>query len=232
MNSAELRKKALGKVKIKNLTFQVILSYLLVAASMLTADLTSNAAVNLLLLFVATLAASLFGFSGRIRVSVSGWRQGKAEYGDYFSRTASMRSLCAAVPNAALLTVFRKFVLDVETVYESLLIFAVLLVLYVFVSYGAYSLMLNPEKKIGEAYRDGLTVAARNLGQIVAHMAVLHWWTFAVSGGILWACKAGGMKNMAVASVLFFVVLMLRWAVGSFNNLAEAGLARELLKEK
>ena len=231
MNNADLRKKALSKVKIKNLTFQVVLSYLLVAASMLTADLTGNALLNLLLLFAAAFAASLFGFSGRIRVSVSGWRQGKAEYRDFFCRTAPVRDFCGAIPYAVLLVLFRYFVIGAETIYEGMLVFALLLVLYMFACYGAYSLVLQPAKSIGEAYREGLAMAARNLGRIAGHMAVLHWWTFAVCGGIFWACKAGKMNDMAIASVLFFCVLMLRWAIGSFNNLAEAGLARKLFEE-
>ena len=91
---------------------------------------------------------------------------------------------------------------------------------------GKTSLMLALAR---EAAARGLQVGMKHFGQILEMEIRLYWWHAAVIAGTVLLCGACGAGGLATGLILLTEGAVLRYLVGSYNALAEAGLFRTLL---
>ena len=85
------------------------------------------------------------------------------------------------------------------------------------------------EGNLPQAAARGLQVGMKHFGQILEMEIRLYWWHAAVIAGTVLLCGACGAGGLATGLILLTEGAVLRYLVGSYNALAEAGLFRTLL---
>ena len=230
MTNGEICKKAFSKVKVKRLTAMSVISYAMAAAALLGMDLTGTAALDLLIGLILGTAVCLGAFCGMNRVSMTAWRSGKAEYADFFQGYTPRgigRSLLPALIGGMMLTLVRRLVLG-SSGYLALVTVAVLCVVRMLAGCALYAMELSQESGY-RAAAQGLQLGIKHFGQILAMEIRLYWWHAGVIAGTLLLCSASGTGGLATGLIVLTEGAVLRYLVGSYNALAEAGLFRTLM---
>lgn len=235
MDNKELRGKALGRIKERNFSFVSATAYFLAALTLLAGDITGIYALDIAITFVFGFVMAQFSAAGYVRVAMGMWRQGKGGFKALAAGFTSIRVFArTALPCAAyalLLTVFRHVVLG-RAWYVSLIAGAAVFIGHIFVSYALYGCELKSDKPALSACTEGVKVAARGLGRILEMKLNNYWWIALIIAFTIYVSFVGGQQGFIVALITFLVGLVLRWMVGAYIALAEAGLARTLFKQE
>ena len=230
MTNGEICKKAFSKVKVKHLTAMSVISYGMAAVSLLGRDWTGSGALDLLIGLALGTAVCLGAFCGMNRVSMTAWRSGKAEYAEFFGGYTPggfARCILPAVIGGMMLTLMRRFVLG-GSWWLALITAAVLCVARILAGCAMYGMNVL-EGNLPQAAARGLQVGMKHFGQILEMEIRLYWWHAAVIAGTVLLCGACGAGGLATGLILLTEGAVLRYLVGSYNALAEAGLFRTLL---
>jgi hypothetical protein len=244
MTNADIRKKALSKVKVKNLTLMAVLSGLLIWISQFASGLTGAAPTDAVLAAGTALLVSLVFPGGLAQAAMTAWRQNEARFSTFFSCFFRPRFLLGGLVlglAAALCRVLLSLLLT-DAVLARLdplpghglwvfFIGAALLVPLFFVWLFLYfALALQPEENIFAALGRGLSVALKNLGRILLMELSILWWVALAWIGAVAVSMLSGLGGAALNAVASLVALMLAWMIGSYVCLVNAGLAREIFK--
>ncbi len=244
MSNADIRKKALAKVKVKNLTIMAVISGLLIWISQFTWGLTGDGPVDAAIAGGAALLVSLVFPAGLLKAAMTAWRQGEARFSTFFACFFRPRPLLGALTLgfvAGLCRVLLSLLLT-DAVFARLdplpghglwvfLVGAALLLPLFFVWLFLYfALALQPEAGLFAALGRGLSVAFKNLGRILGMELSILWWVALVWIGAVVISMLSGLGGAALNAVASLVALMLTWMIGSYVCLANAGLAREIFK--
>jgi hypothetical protein len=244
MNNADIRKKALSKVKVKNLTLLAVISYLFYWLSQFASGVTGNFATDAAIGAGVALLFSLFFPAGLARASMSAWRQGEARFVMLFEYLFRPRLLVRGLVLGLAAAAFRlvmAFLFAGDTLARidalpgnGLWLLAVgvvavipLLFLWIFLY---FALELQPEAGLGAALAHGLSVAAKNLGRILLMEFSLLWWVALIWLGALVVSMLSELAGAALNAVTSLVAAALTWMIGAYVCLANAGLAREIYK--
>lgn len=230
MNNAELRTKALAKVKDKNFSVLSAVAFVFPAATMFFGDITGILAVDMLIMFIVSLAAGLAGGAGYCRVSMGMWRMVKGGFPELFSfyksRDGLKRGALPAFTYAVMLMVFRYGVLG-GVWYAAVISGIVCIALHIAASWGAYVIEIEEKNCPVKAFLNGVKLAVKNIGRIMEMKIYLYWWMAAVVAIAIVLCNGRELPGVMTGLIVFLLGFAFRWMIGAFIALAEAGLARE-----
>lgn len=244
MTNADIRKKALSKVKVKNLTIMAVLSGLLIWISQFVGGLTGDVPTDAVIAGGAALFVSLVFPAGLTQAAMTAWRQNEARFSTFFACFFRPRLMLGGLVlglAAGLCRILLSLLLT-DAVFARLdplpghglwvfLVGAVLLVPLFFVWLFLYfALALQPEAGLLAALGRGLSVALKNLGRILGMELSILWWVALVWIGAVVISMLSGLGGAALNAVASLVALVLAWMIGAYVCLVNAGLAREIFK--
>ena len=239
MTNAEIRKKALSKVKVKNLTFLAVLSYAFHFFAQFARSVTGDRLTDALIVAGAGLFLSLAVPAGLVRISMTAWRQNEAKFGAYFAYfyrpRLLLRGFALGVAGAAGETGI--YLLSMGVVEASISPWLAVPAIVVLVPAGFawlflyFALELQPDMGLFPALGQGFRVIFSNLGRILRMEFSLLWWVVLVYLAALAISMASGLGGAALNAVTSLVALLLTWLIGSHVCLGNAGLAREIFKD-
>lgn len=238
MTNAEIRRKALSKVKVKNLTTLAFLSAVALWLAQLTRGIGANPLSDAAIQAGAAVVVSLLFPAGLTRVSMGAWRQNEAKFSAFFSflyrPRLFLRGLLLGLVAGAwrlgfslLLTgpaLARILSLPGRGIWLLPLAAAVLaplLFLWIFLYFAL---------ELGSGFRLGLRTAFQNLGRILEMELSLLWWVALVYAAAVAISLSAGLGGAALNAVCALVGISLTWMIGAYVCLANAGLAREIHK--
>ena len=244
MTNAEIRKKALSKIKVKNLTFLAVIAYVLSWFSQFARGVTGDFFTDTALGAGVALVLSLIFPAGLSRVSMSAWRQSEARFVSLFEYLFRPRLVLRGLALGLVAIVYRIVMALITTdavlaridalpgnglwlLPVGVLALVPLLFLWIFLY---FALELQPEAALGVALARGFAGAIRNLGRILLMELSLLWWVALIWIGALAIAIFSGLTGAALNAVISLVALVLTWMIGSYVCLANAGLAREIFK--
>lgn len=244
MTNAEIRAKALSKVKVKNLTFLAVIAYVLSWFSQFARGVTGAFFTDAVLGAGVALVLALIFPAGLARASMSAWRQGEARFASLFEPLYRprllVRGLALGLAAAAYRLLMSFLVTDAVLARIDALpgnglwllavgVLALVPLLFVWI-FLSFALELQPEAALGAALARGFSVTIQNLGRILLMELALLWWVALVWIGALAIAIFSGLTGAALNAVTTLVALVLTWMIGSYVCLANAGLAREIMK--
>lgn len=245
MTNADIRKKALSKVKVKNLTLLAVLSYVFSWLSQFALGLTGDPYADAAVAAGVALVLSLIFPAGLVRASMSAWRKGEARFGDLFAYlyrprlllrglalglTAAACRFCLAMllTDAALARLDALPGHGLWLLVAGVVVLVPLLFAWIFL-YFAFE--LQPEGTLFAALVRGIAVVFQNLGRILLMELSLLWWVALAWLAANAISMLSGLGGAALNAVISLVSLALTWMIGAYVCLGSAGLARELFKE-
>lgn len=244
MTNPEIRKKALSKVRVRHLTFLVVISYALLWLSRLTRGLTGNALMDAAIGGGVALVLSLIAPAGLARASMTAWRHGEAKFAPFFGSFYRPRLFLRGVALGLVVALYRfclSFLLT-EKVFTSLSslpgqglwifpIAFVVLVPFLFAWLFLYfASELMPDVRFGAVLARGVSVIVHNIGRILKMELALLWWIALALFATVAISMLSGLVSPTLDVVMLLVSLTLTWMIGAYVCLANAGLARELFK--
>ena len=230
MNNSEIRVKALAKAKDYNFSLSSAFTYFLMGVALLAGDVTGIPAADAAISAVIAVIVGLICGPGYVHLGMEAWRHGKKNFSGLFYGFKNIgRALIPGLCYAAMLLVFRFLVLG-SAWYVALAAGVVCVALNLIATWAAYGTEINEDMPAIKAALEGVVAMAKNIGRVAEMRGYLYWWIAAVMGGVLWICEASGLYSILTALVVFLVGLVCRWMVGAFVALAEAGLARNIMK--
>lgn len=228
----KFEKKALTKVKVKNLTMIVVISFLINWTAQFFNDLTGNRVLDTAIYLAVAFLFSLMTSAGLARVALTAWRHGEAKFGEYFAylRDPKLFLRGAALGGIAALIKIANLLVSTSSLWgKALSIVISLCSLLLYFLY--FAIEMYPDLKLGLAIRRGLSEVVPNIGRIVLMELATFWWIFLVLIiALAIAMLASGLSGIALKVVLSLVMLVLTWLIGAYACLVNAGLARELFK--
>ncbi len=245
MMNAEVRKKALTKVKVKNLTFLAVLSYVFYWLSQFARGATGDVLRDALIGAGTALVLSLFFPAGLARASMTAWRQNEARFSTYFASFYRPRALVRALALGVVAAVFR-FCLSYLLTDAVLLRFdalpghglwllAIAVILFVPLLFAwfflYFALELQPEIGLGKALARGMRVIVQNGVRILTMEFVILWWVVLAYAAAVVISIASGLGGAVLNAVTSLIALVLTWMIGAYVCLVNAGLAREIFKD-
>lgn len=239
MTNADIRKKALAKVKVKNLTFLAVLSYALHFFAQFARGVTGAALPDALIVAGAGLVLSLAVPAGLVRASMTAWRQNEAKFGTYFGSFFRPRLLPRglALGAAGAAVEFGAYFLLLGVLGGRVSLWLAVPVIALLVPAGFawlflyFALELQPDAHLLPALRRGIRVILKNLGRILLMELSLLWWVALTYLAALAIALASGLRGAALNAVTSLVALVLTWLIGAYVCLGNAGLAREIFKD-
>lgn len=235
MSNAELRAKALSKIKDKNFSLVSVFTYTLAALTLLAGDITGIPAVDVLISLAAGFIASIFCAAGHIRVAMGIWRQGKGGFRDMAGCITDMNTLrrhaLPCVVYSAALVIFRHVTLSGDIVI-AIISGIIAFMLHILACYGCYAVELTPDLPPLAAFGEGVGAALRSIGRILEMKFITGWWIAAIIAFTLYIFSISNLTPAIMGLIMFLILLIIRWMIGSFIALAEAGLARKILSNE
>ncbi len=230
MDNAELRVKALAKVKDKNFPVLSAVAYAIGAATLLFADVTGIMALDIVIALILGSATGLIACSGYAKVGMDMWRHKKGDFPELFSCYKSLEALkrgaLPAATYAAMLVVLRYGVLS-GVWYAALISGVICIMLQLMAFWGAYMTEMEEQECPVKTYVKGIRLAWKNIVSIIGMKVYLYWWMAAIIGIAVWLSVSKGLPPVMTGLIVFLLGFVLRWMIGAFIALAEAGLARE-----
>jgi len=234
VNNAELRIKALAKVKDKNFSVLSSVAYAIAAVSLLLGDITGILAIDALIMLAAGFLAGLVSAAGYAKVSMGIWMMNKGGFSELFScyksKEALKRGALPAGAYALMLTVLRLGVLS-GVWYAAVISGLVCIALQIIAFWGGYVIAIEEKNCPVKAFVSGLKLAVNNIVRVIGMKLYLYWWIAAVIAAAAALCINYALPGAFTGLVVFLVGLVCRWMVGAFIALAEAGLAREAYRK-
>ena len=235
MNNKEIRARALSKVKgqISNLSFIIVISYMLQKILGLF-TMATGTALDVILGVAAHILISLLT-AGTAKVAITAWREGRASWRDLFSGFAGVRMFLCGLYGGVLAAMFGLLSNVIYMFAPEIAGYAASVVLdwaaALCTGYIVFAADLFEKLAPIDAARKGMSVLTKRLARVIKMELNLYWWiivalalVFVLTGVI------GGVAGIPLRMVLFLVMLALKWAVGAYIALCEAGLARTLMK--
>ena len=230
MDDRKLRERALTKVKAKisNLTLILVVAFILYALPYLLFG--SRGFKWALVIFAAKFMSLMFTVAGTVYVGVDAWRHSKATWGGFLIAFRSFRPLKALCVPFALTSAFYGFA-GVSTLKEALIILLIAWVIEYASRWIAYYLFLEEDKSPMDCVKGGLSALKANLARIIKMELVLRLWMWILAALIAVGCYyALNISAVFAAAVGAFFMASFTYAIGSYNALAQAGLARAIIK--
>ena len=235
ISNADVRNKALAKVKDKNFSVLSATAYAIAAVPLLAADITGILAVDMIIMFIVSFAAGLVSCSGYTKVAMGRWRQAQGGFRELFGCYASAgelkRGALPAGVYAVMLMLFRYGVTG-RSWYAAVIAGVACIMLHIIASWGGYVIAIEKDNCPVKSFMNGVNLAARNAGSIIAMKAYLYWWIAVVIAITVVLCNTNPLPGVFTGLIIFLVGLVCRWMVGALIALSEAGQAREAYREK
>ena len=235
MKNSEIRGRALSKVKsqINGLSAIVVVVYVIQKLLGLMSGITGTALDVALGVVVHIITALLT--AGLARVAIRAWREGKAGWGDMLICFRDRRYLLAGLYGGIIAAVFGVLGDAVYIFGNATAGFAAGALFdwaaAACIGYIVYAADLFENIPVLEAARKGMAALTKGIARVVCMEINLYWW-IALAMAVMFAFVGivGGVSGIPLRLVLFITMCVLKWVVGGYIMLCEAGLARTLLK--
>ena len=235
MNNKEIRGRALSKVKtkMKGLTAIVVVGYLI--NSVLGLFGSASGSVVMTIVGVIANIAIAFITAGVAKVGMQAWREGNVQWRDLFICFRTRRYLLCGLyggmfsASFGVLAGLVGMLLGNSAGQAASTILGVAATLCT--SYIVYAADLFEKKEPLAMAKLGVKTLFKNLGRVIGMLLNLYGWIIIVLVILfLFFAVVGGVVGVPLYLVLFAVQVMIKWAIGSYIVLSEAGLGRTLLK--
>ena len=230
MTNEELRVKALAKVKDKNFPVLSAVAYAIGAVTLIFADVTGIVALDIAIAMILGFATGLIACSGYAKVGMDMWRHKQGDFPELFSCYKSLetmkRGALPAATYALMLVVLRYGVLS-GVWYVALIAGVVCVLLQMMAFWGAYMTEMEDGECPVKTYARGVKLAWKNIGRIIGMKVYVYWWMAGIVGVAVWLCISNELPPVMSGLIVFLLGFVLRWMIGAFIALAEAGVARE-----
>jgi len=235
MNNKEIRARALAKMKnkIAGLTAIVMVAFIIDNVLGLFSNMTGSVLDVLLSVMVRVITSLLM--TGLAKVSMQAWREGNALWSDLFIAFRTRRYLLCGLYGGMISASFSVVGNLVYMLGGGLAANLLDLVLgwagTACTAYIVFAADLFEKKNPLDAAKMGISCLTKNLKRVIGMEFVLYCW-IGITVAIMFAFFAilGGVVGLPLRLVLFVVLGIIRWAVGGYIVLSEAGLGRTLLK--
>lgn len=235
MKNADIRTRALSKMKSKiaNLSAFVVIVFVVQRALGLMGGITGTA-LNIALGVIVHIVTALLT-AGLSKVAIQSWREGAARWSDVVICFRDRRYLLCGL-YGGMLAALLGLAGDLAYIFGNAIVGYIAEALTgwaaaVCTGYIVFAADIFEKDAPLDAAKRGMRTLMGNMARIMQMEINLYWWIVAAMVAIFLFCGVlGGVGAIPLRFILFVAMGILKWAIGGYIALCEAGLARTLMK--